>query len=48
VPAELQVSAWTPGGVIMGLEHRARPVFGAQLHPEPVSARRGPPRALRP
>jgi para-aminobenzoate synthetase len=41
VPAELRVSAWTPDAVIMGLEHRARPLFGVQFHPESVSTRHG-------
>src|SRR5215207_5485220 len=41
VPAELRVSAWTPDRVIMGLEHRARPLFGVQFHPESVSTRHG-------
>ena len=41
VPAELRVSAWTPDGVVMGLEHHARPLFGVQFHPESVSTRHG-------
>jgi anthranilate synthase/phosphoribosyltransferase len=36
VPECLEVSAWTDGGVIMGLRHRERPLEGVQFHPESI------------
>jgi len=42
VPAQLEVSAWGDGGIVMALRHRTRPVHSVQFHPESYLTRSGP------
>lgn len=41
VPDELEVTARTSGGIVMGLQHRELPLHGVQFHPESVLSEGG-------
>jgi len=36
LPAELEISAWSEDGEIMGIRHREHPTEGIQFHPESI------------
>ena len=42
MPADLEVTARTPEGEIMGVRHRTLKVEGVQFHPESVLTPEGP------
>jgi anthranilate synthase component 2 len=41
LPDCLEVTARTQSGVIMGLAHKTRPVYGVQFHPESIASEHG-------
>jgi len=41
IPCPFQIQAWTPDGVLMGIEHRRLCQYGVQFHPESVATQYG-------
>ena len=41
LPADLEVTAWSDDGLIMGMQHRQYPLHGVQFHPESIASENG-------
>lgn len=42
LPDVLEVTAQSPDGLIMGMQHRTHPIYGVQFHPESILTAAGP------
>ena len=41
MPEDLEVTAWTDNGIVMGVRHKHNPVEGIQFHPESIMTKVG-------
>ncbi|MEZ5813559.1 MAG: aminodeoxychorismate/anthranilate synthase component II [Alphaproteobacteria bacterium] len=41
LPADLEITAQTDDGIIMGVAHKSLPIYGVQFHPESIATKHG-------
>ena len=41
IPDDLDITAWTDNGIVMGVRHKTHPVEGIQFHPESIMTKVG-------